>query len=341
MSTADEYKAQQAAERHKEALNALGIDPSPEEESGEEAEDNTENQGTDTPEEESKPEGDPADEGEEPEEDADEPEGKEEEDGEGEDVENPNPAKKTVPLTRLLEAKKEIKELRAKLENKEKETTPPVEETKNGEDLSDLVEATLKEITDGETYEEKDIAFLKKMVGATLKAHSKLSTKEKAALSPEIQEKLNLLDEFQKEQKEKSAALEQKVMDDNEWNEALPELQKKYPNATPKLWAEAKKKLLEIAHSEKGGKLIEIGGEKKIISLPFDFLVSKNQKLFDTILGVKPSGKTFESGRETGGEVEEDIDFTSPDMSPAKLAIHQQRVAARRAKENNGKIRFS
>lgn len=330
--SAQDIKVQERDARHEEAIRALGIDATPLEEEIEEDNLDEKPKASEKPKESSKKSTEEVDEDEKGEEDEDD------------DHESQKSPKKTVPLSRHLEEKRHRRELESKLD----EAMTEIEELKKtsskkveavSENLDEVVDEVLSQLKDVD-IDEGQKAFLKQFSKAILSKAKALSPQQKADLPEDIKEKLKLLDDFQKEKEDGKAVQSFK----SEWNEFIPFLDKKYPNATAETKQQAYDLMNEIAHSDKGGKLVKVNGEDVIVGYELEYLLSKNQDKFDTILKTVPNSKSFEKGKNVDNTSDEDeeIDFLSPSMSPEKLAKYQEQRTAKRMSDakKSGKIRF-
>ncbi len=329
--SAQDIKVQERDARHEEAIRALGIDATPLEVEAEE--ENLEKpNASEKPKESNKKSAEEVDEDKNGEEDEDD------------DPESQKSTKKTVPLSRHLEEKRQRRELQSKLDEAiseiEKLKKPSPKNTEVvAENLDEVVDDVIDQLKDVE-IDEGQKAFLKQFSKVILAKAKALSPQQKADLPDEVKEKLKLLDDFQKDKEETKAVQSFK----GEWNEFVPILDKKYPNATSEMKQEAYDLMSEIAHSDKGGKLVKVNGEDVLVGYELEYLLSKNQDKFDTILKTVPNTKSFEKGKNVANETDEDeeIDFLSPNMSPEKLAKYQEQRTAKRMSDarKSGKIRF-
>ncbi len=324
--------------RHQEAVKALGISASPEEEVVEDENLEEKSNASEKSKDKSKESPEPPEDGDKDDEDIDDDDDKDDEDDDPEDRKS---NKKTVPLKRFKQEKRERQELERKLEGvmkdleelKSQKTPANTEEAI--EDLDKITEDILKQIDDEEITDEQR-AFLKEFTKTVLLKGKSLAP----SLPANLKEKLKLLDDFQKEREEKSEA----QSFDGEWNEFLPIIDKKFPGATPAMKAEAKALMDEISHSKEGGVLIKQDGKEVVKGYELEYLYTKNQKKFDTILGALKTDKSFEEGKKNVEEdsEDEDLDFLAGNMSPAKLQKRDEARTQRKIKDaqKTGKIRF-
>lgn len=194
-----------------------------------------------------------------------------------------------------------------------------------GEAVSDAVTALMKEA------EEKgsDPNFVKKLA-TTLRVDIEKDLESKGLLRKDlptdVQEKLKLLDDIQKERAEQSQA----SSFGNEWDVLVPTLQKEFPNAGANELAAARKLMDEISHSAKGGVVLD---EKKAIikGYPLDFILHQNRKAFEAILKIAKGNKSGEGeSHEIKGEEEneeEELNLDPENMTPDKFRkLQKQRV---------------
>lgn len=329
-----DIKLQERDERTKEAERALGVsfdEPKDENENEDEESKAPEVENQDEDEDESTEEEDES-------EDSDD----DDEEDEDDDPEDRKSTKKTVPLSRFKQEKRLRKELQAKIGNLETEVEK-LSKGKNQKDVEASVE-NLDEIVDGILEDLKDIEvdegqkeFLKKFSKAILLKSKALAP---AAIPEELKEKIKLLDKLQSKDNEETADNSFK----NEWNEFLPELDKKYPNATPAMKQEAYALMKKIATSKDGGRIIKQGDEEVLVGYPLDYILSKNQKKFDILLKTLKNDKSFEEGNKNLEEDsdDEDVNYLDSNMSPEKLQKIQEAKTRKRMKEaqKTGKIRF-
>jgi hypothetical protein len=87
--------------------------------------------------------------------------------------------------------------------------------------------------------------------------------------------------------------------DQKEWNDVLPEIQERYPNATPAQLDKARTAMLQLAHSKKYGFT-----DANHPPMPLDFILFKEQGKFKDIFKAKK--KTFESGSRGASERADD-----------------------------------
>jgi len=137
-------------------------------------------------------------------------------------------------------------------------------------------------------------------------ATKKLGAKEKAELPEEIKNALTELEELKKDSAEK------KELDhfNGEWEQAMPAIQKKYPNAKAAELNKAKEVMYKLARSE------------KYHQYDLDYILFKESKKFDTLLQVAAKRRGLEQGKSiTRDESEDDSqEETMPDiedMTPA------------------------
>jgi hypothetical protein len=223
-------------------------------------------------------------------------------------------AEDTVPLKRLLDEKKANKELKARIEKLE---------AKFGEGAEDeLVSQMAKELNIQPEHAKKLLDFSSKSILSKLERDGRIIT-------PELKEKLEKLESGKEELDEAKIKqdAERKEIEyyREEWSDFLPNLKKQYKNATPSMLKEAAQEMYKLARSRTYG---NVQGEHP--AYPLDFVFFKEKKVFDTLLRVSPKAKSGETGHDIEGEDNETIDFTDPNLSPAK---YQRFVAQRNAKK--------
>lgn len=130
--------------------------------------------------------------------------------------------------------------------------------------------------------------------------------------------------ELPKEQQEALATIAQQNQEKREaelfnqqWDAFTPELQKRYPNATPAQLAEAKAEMDKISHTA--------GFEK----YPLDYALFKNQETFDALL-TRPQKRGAEPGALGKGGPQQPKERIRPDMAtmtPEKLKEFERQMA--------------
>lgn len=221
-------------------------------------------------------------------------------------IRSPKPAKNERPLKAIFS---QIKELRNGQESlatiiKGLQDNSTKKETVNAiDEISTLAE---KRGLDAEGLAEI-ISLAQKKVLEDLEKNGKLSNK----LSPEVEERLKLLDELQAERK-----VQAEVEHFNkEYVAYLPELQKQYPNAKAAELAEAKVVLDELAHS------------KEFRDKDLDYVVYKNRSKFDALLKVAKHSKSGEtSSKQMVDDTDEEfeIDLDPENMTPEKAKAYEK-----------------
>lgn len=314
--------AQEPDKELQEAQEALGIPP------------DTEEAPKDKPESDQEPEAESEEESEETEDD--ESEESDEDDKDDDDDDQDDRKAKKVPLAlykkekgarkvaqnQLADKDKEIADLKGKLATLERPAADPVDQTVAAKAVSDKVREVAKRIAAKQNLNEEGLS---EVIEETAKLVLELTSKEKAELPKDVQDKLKTLDELQAKMNEDA----EKRHFEGEWGQMLPSLRKQFPNATEAQIAEAKKLMDDLSHSKEGA-------DKEL-----PYLLWKNSKKFTTILKVLAKDKSAES--QTRGIPEDDgpePDYLAPDMSPEKLASLEERESRKRITGSNGKIRF-
>lgn len=265
-------------------------------------------------------------------------EGEEEGEEEGDEKGEEEPPKGDPPAKKVSRPLKavftQIGELRTTLnsilERLDKQAAPSPKEEKATEVVSDKLKALMLEA------EEKgsDPEFVKNlMVTAREEIVADLEKKGllKKDLPPELQQKLGLLDKLEAKEKAQEAA----TQFNSEWDTLIPELKKQFPNAGDKELAEAKKIMDEIAHSERGGVVVD-KKNSVIKGYPLDYILFQNRKTFETLLKV---AKTTKSGEGASREIVDvdgdgDIDLDPENMTPAKFKANEAKKLRDSAKED-------
>ena len=234
-------------------------------------------------------------------------EDKSEEEDEAEDeepVSSPRPIKSERPLKAVFS---QLKELRAELAEFKKSATT------SEKSVVSTIDSAVQEIANKRNLDPEGLAEI--LDAAEQKVMKKLEADGllKKDLAPDIIEKLKVLDKIQEEQKMKA----EQIRDEQEWISILPDLQKQYPNAPANLLADAKKLMLEMAHT------------KAFHDKELDYVLYKNKEKFDSLLKVakaKKSGETAskEFSKEDTGE-EEDIDLDPENITPEKMKRYQNK----------------
>lgn len=170
------------------------------------------------------------------------------------------------------------------------------------------------ELPDG-SYSSKDLAkILRKAVEI---AHKKAGDN----LPKELQDRLKLLDEIEKQQRSSQEA----AYFDKEFTAVLPELKRQYPNAGEAEIAEARKLLDRLAHT------------KEFHKYDLDYILFKRSKDFETILKVAAKAKSGEVGKRIGAE-ESFEDKGGDDETIENIEdLTPEIIKAREAKEASGR----
>ncbi len=241
-------------------------------------------------------------------EEAKEPEAKDkgEEDDDSQDDDEPVSSSRSVKESRPLKAVfSQLKELRAELAQLR---TTPAEKA-----VVKTINATVEEIAERRNLDAEGLTEIIELAKTQVMKDMEEKGLLKKDMDPTILEKLKVLDKIQEEQAEKA----EQIHDEQEWMSVLPTLQKTYPNAPANLLADAKKTLLEIAHT------------KEFHDKDMDYVAFKAKDKLDAILKVAKAHKAGESASkeftpEDSGE-EEDIDLDPENITPEKMKRYQSK----------------
>lgn len=196
----------------------------------------------------------------------------------------------------------------------------------------------------------QDTEVVADLASGILAIVEKLTPKEAANLPQDVQDKLKLIDDLtarENERKVAEAKAETVLAYDGEWNEFRTELRKQYPNANDQQINDMKGIMYDVAHSEKGGVVID--ADKHIIqAYPLSYLLFQNvdgiRSKFDTVLTVAPKRQGAER---TGSkdirekayeEPDDDGAFNIEDMTPAKMKQRQDARIESNAKDRSGDV---
>lgn len=252
----------------------------------------------------------------------------EEEDEDVEDTVDPKRPAKTVPLARLKEEKRRVKELEKELADAKKAPKTPEEPPQKGldEEIKDAAKALAEELN----IEEEGIPGIEKILATA----AKLAAKGQV-LPDDLKDKLALLDEFKKEKdaaKQKDAEKTETQFFEDEWKSLSSTIEQRFPNATQSQKEDAKKLMDKLSHSKKYG---NVPGEHPAYSL--DYVLYKESKQFQTIFETAEKKKSAEPAtRGLPGDGERARpSLNLGDMTPAKLAeIERAREAEMEAEEH-------
>ena len=221
------------------------------------------------------------------------------------------------------------------------EAAPTVPQTEKQEIISDEVREFAKGIAEKQGLDPEALTEL-------VKGILQLSSKERATLPEDVKQTLEVVKDLEAEEakrKDQAALAENLAEFDDEWRGFEPMLRKQYPNASSSELSQAKDIMIQIAHSEKGGVVID---EKNHIlkGYPLDYILFKDidgvKSKFDTILKVAPKGKGAEGGtsKDMNDDIpleDDDIDLDIENMTPEKFKRReQQRI--RQADKDRGKV---
>lgn len=214
--------------------------------------------------------------------------------------ESKTPAKNERPLKAIFS---QIKELRDEI--KAMKSSPAKAEA--AEVVDKVAELAKKYESDPEGLK-AIMGVLKDEVLADLEKSGKLSKD----LPDDIKKKLTLLDEYEKESKERKET----AFFEKEFSAYVPDLEKQYPNAKSSELVEAKKLLNELSHS------------KEFHNYSLDYVVFKNKSKFDALLKVAKHSKSGESAsKQIVDDEEKEINLDPEDMTPEKMKAYQNRQA--------------
>lgn len=248
------------------------------------------------------------------------PKEKEEGEDEKEQVRSERPNRSDRPLKAVFTQIKELRDAQKQILDRLNAT--PAEK----KDASEVLDEVVRDIADRRNL---DAEGLKEILEAAEKRVMKnLEDKGllKKDLTPDILEKLKLLDTIEAKQKEEA----EKLHDQQEWLAFLPELQKQFPNASAKEFVDAQKLMDELAHT------------KEFHDKELDYVLYKNRDKFAAILKVAKGTKagetsTREIGEEDTGEKKE-LDLDPENITPEKMKRFQDEMVH---SNDDGIIRIS
>ncbi len=249
----------------------------------------------------------------------------------------------------VTENNKQIADLTKQLAEKHtsQEVAPAEGQTKAQGAVADAVNELSAELAKKHGQDSEVVADLASGILAIVE---KLTPKEAANLPQDVQDKLKLIDDLTaRESERKEAEAKQAIVlaYDNEWNEFRTELRKQYPNANDQQIDEMKGIMYDVAHSEKGGVVID--ADKHIMqAYPLSYLLFQNvdglRSKFDTVLTVAPKRQGAERTgskdiREKAHEENDDDGaFNIEDMTPAKMKQRQDARIESNAKDRSGDV---
>ncbi len=226
-------------------------------------------------------------------------------------------SKRTVPYGKFKTERGKRQELQAEIDKlnkiiaKSRANKEGTDEDEELEEIDQTAEDLAKELG-------QDSKGLKKVLEAAVRlARKEVGDK---ALPKDLQEKLKLLDRLQADDKQKKEVVHFK----GEWSKLLPELKKRFPNATDAMLAEAEQKMDEFSHS------------KKYHKYDLDYILFKKPKTFGTILTAAAGnrsgehGKQMSTGGDDGGEEGEDKLVNIEDLTPEIMRARENKSTSRR-----------
>lgn len=318
-----------AEDNRTEAQKALGIHPNQAEDKEEGADPELDKEGTSEDEDdESEESSESPEEADKEDEDEDEPFKPEDEDeSEESDEDDKDDSKKTVPLKRLLDEKKVVKELNDRISKLE---------AKFGEDASkELVAQMAKELKISPEAAQKLLEYSSKAVLISLEKEGKVVT-------PELKKKLQELEEGKEElteaQQKQQAEKREVQYYTEEWNDFLPNLKKQYRNATPQMLKEAAQAMYKLARSKNYGNV-----PNQHPAYPLDYIFFKEKKAFDTLLRVSAKSASAPHGTHDVETEDMKIDFTDPNLTPQQYQRYKAQQNAKKIQEHkaSGGIKFT
>lgn len=175
----------------------------------------------------------------------------------------------------------------------------------------DAVDDAIESLAKKAEAKGSDPDFIREL-GKTLKASILSEVKKSGAeLSPEIKEKLKMLDELQVTTKKTKEEEHFK----QEWSELIPSIKKSFPSMSDAMLEEAKVLMDKLAHSEQFHKY------------PLDYILFKKSKDFETLLKTAPKKRGAETSRTITTpeeDTEEELDFD--DLTPDKIKQMESRI---------------
>lgn len=205
------------------------------------------------------------------------------------------------------------------------------------EDSGRTTEEELDDIEEEAKALGEDLKADPNALSKVLRAAVSLAKKElgKQAIPKEIQDKLALLDKYEKDQQ----AQTELNHFTNEWNGLVDSLKKTYPNATEAQLAEARKEMDKLAHSKE---YAYVEGEHE--AYPLDYVLFREKKVFDTLLKVS-KGKSGENSKhivvaESDDEEVDDIDLDPENMTPERMNAYDNMSLKQNSKSDKRDYRI-
>ena len=266
--------------------------------------------------------------------------------GEGEQQSRKTRSAPSSPIKALFAQQKEtakaigdLAAIVAKMATKP-EVAPTTVQTEKQEEVTDEVREFAKIIAEKQGLDPDALSEL-------VKGIVQLTSKERATLPQDVQDKLKIVDSLQAEEAKRQEIAAQQNLSaefDVEWNGFESQLRKQYPNASSSELKQAKELMVQIAHSDKGGVVVD--EKKRIIKgYPLDYIFFKDvegiKKKFDTILKVAPKSRSTEEsgGKGINDDIPEDggeINLDPENMTPARFKQHQKQQVERGANDSRG-----
>lgn len=225
-----------------------------------------------------------------------EPESDEKE--EEEEPQKPSRPEKYIPIKQYTSEKREWNESKAQFETR----IAALETIAGGKEGSKKTQEAIKAYAEKYDADEDQIRELATILGR----EDKPAPKEEATISPEDQEVIDQSREI----------VAEKMFNEEFDTLALPELQAKFPSATPSQLAKAKKEVERLATT------------KEYLDKSLDFVVYKNPKAFDSIFsGDRKGPESARQAPEKGKSSFTATDFTggkTPFSTLAELSVEDQ-----------------
>lgn len=256
---------------------------------------------------------------EEEDEEADEEADEEEDEEEDEEpryrsVKSEKPQTRTVPYSLLKSEREKRKALTKEIEDIRREMAEARAEKKGTDPEDELDDIELEAKNLAKELNLEDSTGLAKMLRKSVELAKKDLEKNGERITPELKEKLKLLEQVEASNKAKA----EKEHFDNEWKAVEPTLKKQYPNASESELSQAKEELDKLAHS------------KEFHKYDLDYIVFKNQDKFASILKVSGKKGIEQSKSPQEMEVSDEELVDIEEMTPAVMKAREaKRVSTR------------
>ena len=221
---------------------------------------------------------------------------------------------RTVPYSLLKTERERRKALAGEIKNLREEIAD-IRATRKGTNADDEIDEIEKEAESlGKELNLEDSKGLAKVLRKSVELARKELEKNGEKLTPELKEKLKLLEQV--EARERANA--ETAHFDKEWDSLAPDIKKEYPQITEAQLKQAKEEMNGLAHS------------KELHKFPLDYILYKKKDVFSTIFKTSPSKKGMERPKDMSvpeGEEEENL-VNIEDMTPEVMKAREQKRLA-------------